>query len=113
MWQCCHQWSRVTGIQKDRMLAGELYIANDPELAADYQRAMAVMERFNASPAADVTGRAALLRELLGSIGANSNIRPPLYVDYGKHITIGSRCFVNFGAVMLDVAPITIGDDCQ
>lgn len=101
------------GIQKDRMLAGELYIANDPELAADYQRAMAAMERFNGSAAADIDGRAALLRELLGSIGAESDIRPPLYVDYGKHITIGARCFVNFGVVMLDVAPIVIGDDCQ
>lgn len=31
------------GIQKERMLAGELYIADDPELAADNRRAMVLM----------------------------------------------------------------------
>jgi maltose O-acetyltransferase len=34
-------------------------------------------------------------------------------VDYGAHITIGARCFANFGLVALDVAAITIGDDVQ
>lgn len=101
------------GIQKDRMLAGELYIADDPELAADYLRAMALQERFNASPAADGTARLAILRELLGHLGEGSAIRPPLYCDYGQYISIGKGTFVNMGAVLLDVAPITIGDDCQ
>lgn len=101
------------GLHKERMLAGELYIADDPELAADYLRAMDLMERFNAGPAADGEGRRAILRELLGHIGEGSAIRPPLYCDYGQYISIGTGTFVNMGAVMLDVAPITIGDDCQ
>ncbi|MHB1134174.1 MAG: sugar O-acetyltransferase [Chloroflexota bacterium] len=101
------------GIQKERMLAGELYIFDDPDLFAENQRALALIERFNASPAAASEARAALLRELLGSIGAGSEIRSPLYCDYGKYISIGSGTFINFGAVLLDEAPITIGDDCQ
>ena len=40
-------------------------------------------------------------------------MRAPIYVDYGEHLTIGARTFVNFGLVALDVAPIAIGDDCQ
>ena len=36
-----------------------------------------------------------------------------MYVDYGRHLTIGARCFANYGLVALDVAPITIGDDVQ
>jgi maltose O-acetyltransferase len=95
------------------MLAGDLYIADDPELARDYQRAMALMERFNASSAADPGLRRRLLEDLLGDFGEGSEIRPPLYCDYGYQIHIGARTFANFGLVALDVARITIGDDVQ
>lgn len=101
------------GRQKERMLAGELYIADDPELATDNRRAMALMERFNATPAADGEVRRAILRELLGGFGEGAEIRAPMYCDYGQYITIGSGTFINFGAMLIDVAPITIGDDCQ
>ena len=60
------------------------------------------------------TGRHdALLRRLLGALGKGAVVRPPLYVDFGFHLAIGDRTFVNFGLVALDVAPITIGADCQ
>lgn len=101
------------GEQKQRMLAGELYIADDPDLAADALRAALLTEKYNASSAADPGSRAAILEELLGSVGADVEIRPPLQVDYGYRITIGAGTFVNFGAIMLDVAPITIGADVQ
>lgn len=95
------------------MLAGDLYIADDPELGRDNLRAMALMERFNASPAADPAGRRRLLDELLGALGEGSEIRPPLYCDYGYQIRVGTRTFVNFGLMALDVARIEIGDDVQ
>ena len=34
---------------KERMLAGELYVADDPELLADHARARLLVERFNAT----------------------------------------------------------------
>ena len=95
------------------MLAGDLYIADDPELARDYQRAMALMERFNGSSASDPGLRRRLLEDLLGDLGANSEIRPPLYCDYGYQVHIGARTFANFGLMALDVARIMIGDDVQ
>jgi len=99
--------------QRERMLAGDLYIADDPELARDYQRAMALIERFNASSAADPGLRRRILEDLLGDFGEGSEIRPPLYCDYGYQIHIGARTFANFGLVALDVAKIIIGDDVQ
>ncbi|PRX99082.1 sugar O-acetyltransferase [Allonocardiopsis opalescens] len=99
--------------QKERMLAGELYIADDPEIAADALRGALLCEAFNATSAADPAARRAALAELLGRLGEGAEVRPPLQVDYGAHISIGARTFVNFGAVMLDVAPITIGADVQ
>lgn len=95
------------------MLAGDLYIADDPELAQDNLRAMALMERFNQSPASDPEMRRHILDDLLGSFGEGSEIRPPLYCDYGYGINIGARTFVNFGLMALDVAEIKIGDDVQ
>ncbi len=99
--------------QRERMLAGDLYIADDPELAADSLRALTLTAQYNASAADNPQERRRLLTELLGSVGQDTVIRPPMYCDYGYQICIGSRTFVNFGFVALDVAKITIGDDVQ
>ncbi|MFC7548176.1 sugar O-acetyltransferase [Plantactinospora sp. GCM10030261] len=101
------------GLQKDRMLAGEPYIADDPDLVADLKRAASLMERFNASSVDRPEERARLLATLLGAVGDGVEVRPPLYVDYGYQTTIGDRTFVNYGAVLLDVARIGIGADVQ
>jgi maltose O-acetyltransferase len=74
---------------------------------------MALVEAFNQSSAADRDERRRLLRELLGVLGAESEIRPPLYCDYGFQTHIGARTFANFGLVILDVAEVHIGDDVQ
>ncbi|SCL65597.1 maltose O-acetyltransferase [Micromonospora eburnea] len=95
------------------MLAGELYLADDPEIVADLDRAARLTERFNAVPADDPEGQLAALRELLGSLGEGSWVRPPFHCDYGWQTHLGPRCFVNFNAVFLDVARITIGADVQ
>ena len=97
--------------QRERMLAGDPYLADDPQLARESQRARALMDRFNRAPDAG-QGRA-VLEELLGAIGTDTEIRPPLYVDYGSHLTVGARTFANYGLTALDVAPIRIGDDVQ
>ncbi|WP_435769109.1 sugar O-acetyltransferase [Nocardioides sp. SYSU DS0651] len=98
---------------RERMLAGELYLADDPELIEGHLRATDLMAAYNASSARDRTERRRLLRDLLGAIGEDTDIRPPFFVDYGAHIRIGARTFANYGLVALDVAPITIGDDVQ
>jgi maltose O-acetyltransferase len=95
------------------MLAGELYIADDPELAGESRRALRLMERFNQSSVDEPELRRQLLAELLGSFGEGSELRPPFFCDYGRHITVGARTFINFGLTALDVARITIGDDVQ
>jgi maltose O-acetyltransferase len=101
------------GEMRDRMLRGDLYLASDPELVDAHRRAADLLFRLNAISNADRAGRRALLSELLGAIGPESTIVSPFFCDYGAQITIGARCFVNAGAVMLDPAMITIGDDVQ
>ena len=98
---------------RERMLAGDLYIADDPELAALNAAALDLMSAYNATTVRQGSLRHQLLTELLGELGEDTEIRPPFYVDYGVHITVGARCFANYGLVALDVARITIGDDVQ
>jgi maltose O-acetyltransferase len=96
-----------------RMLSGELYLADDPGIATAQARAQELQERYNATPHADQEARDRLLRELLGEVGDGVVVRPPFFCDYGSHISIGARTFVNYDCVLLDVAPIRIGAACQ
>ncbi|MBC7290523.1 MAG: sugar O-acetyltransferase [Actinotalea sp.] len=97
----------------ERMLAGDLYIADDPELLEANAVASDLMAAYNATSPRQHALRRTLLEELLGGIGEDTYLRPPLYVDYGSQLRIGSRSFANHGLVALDVAAITIGDDVQ
>jgi len=104
---------RIVSEMKERMLRGEPYLASDPELVADRRRAAALLHRFNAADPNDRELHDRLLRELLGEVGDGVVIRPGFGCDYGSYISIGANTFVNFDCVMLDVAPIRIGADCQ
>ncbi|MFE5737016.1 sugar O-acetyltransferase [Streptomyces celluloflavus] len=101
------------GENKQRMLAGEWYLPDDPGLAADTERRIELCGTYNAPGALTAAERAGILTELLGAVGEGVRIRPPFHCDYGRYISVGPRTFVNFGAVFLDAAPITIGADVQ
>jgi maltose O-acetyltransferase len=101
------------GEMRERMLRGDLYLASDSELVTARRRAADLLHRLNGTSNAERTARSALLTELLGAIGQESTIVSPFFCDYGTQISIGARCFVNAGAVMLDPAAITVGDDVQ
>jgi maltose O-acetyltransferase len=98
---------------KERMLRGELYIADDPELTADLTRAQELLDRYNRTAHGEQAERDRLLRELLGGVGDGVVVKPPFRCDYGTPITIGPGTFVNYECIMLDVAPIAIGAACQ
>lgn len=92
-----------------RMLAGDWYIAEDPEIAALASRCRSLLDRFNATDHIDE--RRVILREMFRSVGDDATITRPLYCEYGSQLTIGDRFFANTGLVALDVASISIGDD--
>jgi maltose O-acetyltransferase len=98
---------------KARMLRGEPYRFDDPELQAHHARAQELLERYNATRHAEREERERLLGEILGSAGLGVIVQPPFRCDYGEHIEIGAGTFVNYDCVMLDAAPIRIGAACQ
>lgn len=99
--------------QKERMLAGQLYVADDPELVADAERAAEWLDRYNRASTATVAGRHALLVEGLGYAGRGATIRAPFHCDYGYNIHLGEGVFLNFGCTVLDVVPVRIGAGTQ
>ena len=99
--------------EKDRMLRGEPYLANDPALLEERKHCRLVCERFNATSFGDTAARRRILNELLGDLGEDADVMAPFECDYGYHITVGARTFINYGAVVLDGAKVTIGDDVQ
>ena len=98
---------------RERMLAGEPYIADDPDLFRESRRARVLCHRINSLDPDESRQVEELFGELLGAIGEHTHIRPPFHCDYGYQTFIGARTFANFGLMCLDVARITIGDDVQ
>ena len=99
--------------QRERMLAGDWYIADDPDIWEQYKRGVRLAAQYTAAYTEDPDAARPILEELLGHLGDEAHIRPPLRVDFGSYITVGARTFVNFNLTALDVAPIVIGEDCQ
>jgi maltose O-acetyltransferase len=96
--------------ERERMVAGDLYRADDEELLRARTRARELTARYNATSSDDPTGRRALLQELLGAAGEDVWIEPPFHCDYGWNIELGDRVFLNFNCVVLDVTPVRIGE---
>lgn len=93
------------------MLAGELYVATDPELTAARFRARRLLRAYNAADDEDAARRRELLEQLFGSVGPDVWIEPPFQCDYGTQLHVGARVFMNFQCVILDCGTVTIGDD--
>jgi maltose O-acetyltransferase len=100
------------GEMRERMLRGELYIAKDTDSDEEFRRVQELLAEFNGSAPGAWDERAALLRRMLRDVGEGVVVRPPFYCEYGA-VSIGVGTFINVDAVMLDVAPVTIGADCQ
>ena len=97
--------------EKEKMLAGELYNGADPELVAARLRARELCQALGAlAPHAPEPERSSLLARLFGAT-TNVYVTPPFFCDYGTHIKLGENVYFNFNCVILDVAPVTIGNN--
>lgn len=97
--------------EKERMLSGSLYRADAPELQEDSRICKQLLQRFNQLAGTDLPEQKAILRRLLGHLGTDVSICPPFHCDYGCHIYIGDRVYINYELIVLDVCPVIIGDD--
>ena len=96
---------------KEKMLGGYLYIANDKELAKMYKVSKQFEEEYNQTSFRDEVRRKSIIRLWFGKVKTNYNITPPIHCDYGKNIEIGENFYANYDCIFLDVCKITFGDN--
>ena len=99
--------------EKEKMLAGEVYSAVDPELIEELMATREVLYEYNFLRPSETRRMKEILKGLLGHVADDDFlINQPFRCDYGKQISIGKRFFANFNFTVLDEARVTIGDDC-
>ena len=97
--------------EKEKMLAGELYNSGDPILVKERHRARMLTQQINSLNEDSKKERNQLLRKLMPGAGKGLWIEPPFYCDYGYNIQTGKNVFFNFNCCVLDVMPVSIGND--
>lgn len=97
--------------QKKRRDAQLPYIS-DESIMEEQKRARKLTQELNTIDRSDFDGIAGIVKELLGK-SEGAFINPPFYCDYGFHIEVGKNFFANYNCTILDVAKVTIGDNCQ
>tara|TARA_R110002111_G_scaffold262504_1_gene338967 strand:- start:158668 stop:159249 length:582 start_codon:yes stop_codon:yes gene_type:complete len=96
--------------EKQKMLAGALYDALDPELVQARERARDLCQDLNATRESELETRRRILTDLFGTGGESVWMQPPFYCDYGSNIHLGERVYFNFNCVVLDVCEVRVGD---
>lgn len=90
----------------DKMLGGELYDPNDASLVQMRERSIDLCRSLNSGG-----DQQTVARKLFASVGKNFAATPTFQCDYGSNIHLGNQVFFNFNCVILDTAPVTIGDN--
>lgn len=95
----------------EKMIAGDFYKPSDPELRALAAKSRENQMAFNVEP--DRLKRAEIVKSWFGSTGESVAMNPQFVTDYGVNIHIGENFYSNWNLTMLDVCPITIGDNAM
>ena len=90
----------------------ELPYISDESVFEEQKRARRLTQQLNTMDRADFGGIGKIVKELLGK-SDGAFINPPFYCDYGFNIEVGKNFFANYNCTILDVAKVTIGDNCQ
>lgn len=100
--------------EKEKVLLGICpYDPADPELEQCRLEARRLARLYNQTIEGDTQARLAILKQLLGKCENDTYFEPDFHCDYGFNISIGKNFYANFGCVILDCAPVTIGDNAM
>lgn len=99
--------------EMQKMLSGEAYNPLDATLVKKRQQARQLTYAYNQTQSTEESTRQDILKSLLGTISGDIYIEPNFRCDYGENIHVGRNFYANFDCVILDVAPVTIGDNCM
>ena len=97
--------------EKEKMISGKPYKAFGDELLAERQYAKEMIFDFNSRRPNQIDERNEILKRLLGETKDKYFIEPPFRCDYGYNIEIGENFYSNYNLIILDCAPVKIGDN--
>ena len=97
--------------EKEKMIAGEYYLAGDPVLVKDRRRAKLLLHRLNVTEYRMTKKAREIIQELIPKAGTNLYIEPPFHCDYGYNMVCGDNVYFNVNCVVLDCATVTIGSN--
>lgn len=92
----------------ERMRAGEHYDAHTPEMFAYRAEVKKKLHQLNVTEY-HTDKMPEVARSLFPNSAPDFFVEPPFYCDYGDGIYAAEKVFINFGAVILDGAKVTIG----
>lgn len=97
--------------EKEKMLAGEYYLANDELLVQERTRCKVLLKQLNVEEYVVTDRTKTILAELMPRAHSSIYIEPPFNCDYGYNIICGENVYFNVNCVVLDVMPVTIGNN--
>lgn len=97
--------------EREKMIAGKLYNPTDKELVALRRKVRQACVEYNRSNEDEEEKRYNLLHSILKSHKKDFYFEPDIRFDYGCNTSIGENFYANYNSVILDVAPVTIGDN--
>lgn len=98
--------------EREKMLAGEIYDSRDTELLTLYHRTKRLLAEFDSLPSTETEEKFKILKRLFGGIDDGVWVEKNFMCDYGKHIFIGEKTFINYSCVFIDDNYIRIGKNC-
>lgn len=93
--------------------SGRLYTDAGDGLPEKRLRCKELVYDFNHARPCEERKRLEILKRLLGGVGDQVRIEPPIHFAYGEHIHIGSGVFANFNLVILDDVDVYIGSEVK
>ncbi len=94
---------------KERMQTGKLYFPTEEDLLSEQAEWMELLYDFNSTRPSEGKTRAELLEKLLGGVGKNCYVEPPLHANWGCNTYMGDDVYANFNLTLVDDVKITIG----
>ena len=97
--------------QVERRKKQMAYIA-DQECVEEMNACKRILHELNTVDRTDGDAICEIVKRLFGK-SEGAFVNPPFYCDYGKNIEVGKNFFANYNCMIIDVAKVTIGENCM
>ena len=98
-------------LEKEKMLKGELYNAENESLQNERIKCKLLCRQYNNLDYDKFENRKSLIKQILGKTGNKYFIEQPFICDYGYNIEIGENFYSNHNLTIIDCAKVTFGDN--